>query len=59
MATITHRKLIKFGTGIVVSLPKAWTDFYQLRPGDKVEVITNEKLTIKPKKLLEVDARGA
>ena len=38
MATVTHRKLVKFGSGIVVTLPKAWTDYYQLKPGDRIEV---------------------
>jgi antitoxin component of MazEF toxin-antitoxin module len=50
MATVTNRKLIKFGTGIVVTLPKAWTDYYHLKPGDKVKVLANKGLIIKPNK---------
>lgn len=48
VATLTYRKMIKFGGGLVVTLPKAWVDYYQLKPGDKVAVMTNKKLVIKP-----------
>ena len=48
MATLTYRKLIKFGGGLVVTLPKAWADYYQLKPGDKVTVVANRRLVIKP-----------
>jgi len=48
MATLTYRKLIKFGGGLVVTLPKAWADHYQLKPGDKVMAVANRRLMIKP-----------
>ena len=48
MATLTYRKLIRLGGGMVMTLPKAWTDYYQLRPGDKVMVVANRRLVIKP-----------
>ena len=48
MGTMTYRKLIKFGDGVVVTIPKAWADYYQLKPGDKVMVTTNGRLVIKP-----------
>jgi bifunctional DNA-binding transcriptional regulator/antitoxin component of YhaV-PrlF toxin-antitoxin module len=48
MATLTYRSLIKFGTGIALTIPKAWADFYKLKPGDKVIVIANRRLMVKP-----------
>lgn len=49
MPTLTKRRLIKFGdNGLVLTIPKAWVDYYQLKPGDKVEVIANGELTIRP-----------
>jgi antitoxin component of MazEF toxin-antitoxin module len=50
MPTLLQRTLIKFGDGgLVMCLPKAWTSFYGLKAGDKVEVITNGELRIRPK----------
>ncbi len=46
MATVTHRKLIRFGKGIAITLPKAWTDYYALTPGDTVLVKINSKLVV-------------
>ena len=48
MATLTYRKLIRFGGGLVVTLPKDWADYYQLKPGDKVMAVANRRLMIKP-----------
>jgi len=49
MPSLTRRSLIRFGqNGLVITLPKAWADYYQLKPGDKVTVITNGRLIIKP-----------
>lgn len=51
MPTLTKRTLIKFGeNGLVLTIPKAWVDYYQLKPGDKLEVIANGELTIRPLK---------
>ncbi|MFC2051886.1 AbrB/MazE/SpoVT family DNA-binding domain-containing protein [Chloroflexota bacterium] len=49
MPTITFRKLIKFGAGsFVVSVPRSWVRYYNLKSGDKLEVIANGKLIIRP-----------
>lgn len=49
MPSITRRSLIRFGqNGLVVTLPKAWADYYQLKPGDKVMAVANGRLMIKP-----------
>ena len=47
---MTERSLIRFGDGgLVVTIPKAWASYYGLKPGDKVQVVTNGKLTLFPK----------
>ena len=48
MATLTRRRVIRLGDALVVTLPKAWVDYYQLRPGDKVTVVAARRLVIKP-----------
>lgn len=49
MSTVFERRLIRMGNGgLVVSLPKAWITYYQLKAGDRVFVIANKKLIIKP-----------
>lgn len=48
MPTLDERKLMKFGTSIVVAIPPGWLRYNGLRPGDKVEVIANGKVTIRP-----------
>ncbi|MFC1930345.1 AbrB/MazE/SpoVT family DNA-binding domain-containing protein [Chloroflexota bacterium] len=49
MPSITNRSLIRFGQkGLVITLPKSWADYYHLKPGDKVAVVANGKLVIKP-----------
>ena len=50
MPTLTTRKLIKFGDGgFVITVPKGWVRYYRLEAGDKLEVIANGELTIRPK----------
>ena len=45
-----ERTLFKIGEGgFAVTLPKAWIRYYQLEPGDKVEIIANDDLTIRVK----------
>ena len=34
--------------GLVVTVPKAWRDYYKLKPGDVVTVIANGELRISP-----------
>ncbi len=50
MPAIFERKLFKIGEGgIAVTLPKSWTNFYGLKPGDKVEIIANQDLIVRVK----------
>jgi antitoxin component of MazEF toxin-antitoxin module len=46
---IETRKIIRIGkTSLGVILPKAWLNYFLLQAGDKVEVISNGYITIKP-----------
>ena len=48
MPTVTMRTLIKFGEkGLVLTLPKAWVDYYEVKPGDKVSVIADGELIVR------------
>jgi len=45
-----ERKLFKVGEGgVAVTLPKAWINYFRLKPGDTVEIIAEEDITIKVK----------
>ena len=46
MGTLETRKLMKVGHSIVVCLPLGWLTWKRLKPGDKVRIRTNRKLTI-------------
>jgi len=49
MPTLVTRKLIKFGDGgLVINVPKAWARYYRLRAGDRLEVIADGDLVIRP-----------
>jgi len=46
-----ERKLFKIGEGgFAMTVPKAWINYHQLKPGDVVEVIVNDDLIIRVKK---------
>jgi len=50
MPILVERSLFKIGNGgFAITLPKAWVRYYKLRPGDKVEIIANDDLTIRVK----------
>ena len=50
MPILVERTLFKIGEGgFAITLPKAWVRYNRLKPGDKVEVIANEDLTIRVK----------
>jgi bifunctional DNA-binding transcriptional regulator/antitoxin component of YhaV-PrlF toxin-antitoxin module len=50
MPILVERTLFKIGNGgFAITLPKAWVRYYKLRPGDKVEIIANDDLTIRVK----------
>jgi len=49
MPTLTLRKVIKLGqNGLVMTLPAGWVRYYNLKAGDRLEVIANKKLIVRP-----------
>lgn len=51
MPAIFERKLFKIGEGgIAVTLPKSWINFYGLQAGDRVEILVDNDLVIRPRK---------
>lgn len=59
MPNLVERNLIRFGDGgLVVCIPKPWATYYGLKPGDKVQVITNGKLVVKPIKRRRTDGKA-
>ena len=50
MPILVERKLFKIGEGaIAVTLPKAWINYYHLKPGDRVEIVGDGELIIRIK----------
>lgn len=51
MPNSVERSLFKIGDGgLAVTIPKSWWSYYGLKPADKVAIITNGSLTMKPMK---------
>jgi bifunctional DNA-binding transcriptional regulator/antitoxin component of YhaV-PrlF toxin-antitoxin module len=51
MGSLCERTVLDLGQGsYVICLPKEWCRYYGLKPGDKVEVISNRVITIRPKR---------
>jgi len=50
MPTLVERSLFKIGGGFAITLPKPWVRFYELKPGDKLEIITDDDLVVRVKK---------
>jgi len=49
MPTLMIRNLIKVGDGgLVINVPRAWARYYRLRAGDRLEVIADGDLVIRP-----------
>jgi bifunctional DNA-binding transcriptional regulator/antitoxin component of YhaV-PrlF toxin-antitoxin module len=44
-----NRKIVRIGkTSMGIILPKAWLRYFALNAGDKVEIISNDSVTVKP-----------
>ena len=51
MPTLVERSVIDMGQGsYIITLPKAWVRYYRIRPGDKLEVISDGELIIRVKR---------
>ena len=50
MPLLVERKLFRIGEGgVALTLPKAWINYCQLKPGDTVEVVVDADLIIRVK----------
>ena len=59
MPQVEERTISRVGVNsLMVTLPKGWVAFYRLKPGDRVRVTTNGKLTIEPIKGRKGIAKG-
>jgi len=48
MPNLVERSVIDMGQGsYVITLPKPWVRYFQIQPGDKLEVISNDDLIIR------------
>ena len=50
MSLLVERPLFKTGNSLAVTLPKAWIRLFQLKGGDRVEIVVNDDLVIRTKK---------
>ena len=51
MPTLNERSVINLGQGCyVITLPKDWIRYFGIKPGDKLQVISNGELRIFPPK---------
>ena len=50
MPIFVERSLFKTGDSLAVTLPKAWTKYFQLKAGDQVEIVANNELVIRVKR---------
>lgn len=47
MPSLTKRKTFKIGQSQAITLPKAWLEYFGIKPGDRMEIIANGDLTIR------------
>ena len=40
------------GSSLMVTLPKGWLRYMGIKPGDRVEVVTNCEVIIRPKRIM-------
>jgi bifunctional DNA-binding transcriptional regulator/antitoxin component of YhaV-PrlF toxin-antitoxin module len=51
MPTLNERSVINLGQGsYVITLPKDWIRYFDIKPGDRLEIISNGELRILPPK---------
>ena len=46
MATIDFRKLCAPGNSRAITIPRSWAEFYGLKPGDMMVVMTSDKFVL-------------
>lgn len=51
MPSLVERSVIDMGQGsYIITLPKPWVRYLRIKPGDKLLVIINGELVIRPKR---------
>lgn len=51
MPTLVERSVINLGQGsYVITLPKGWLRYFGIKPGDRLEVVSDGELVIRPPK---------
>ena len=56
MPILEERMIYRVGkSSLAITLPRGWLKYFGLKSGDKVEVIGNGELTIRPRKGQEND----
>ena len=50
MPNLVERKLFATGDSLAVTLPKPWINYFRLKAGDSVEMVTNDEVVIRIKK---------
>jgi len=59
MPILVERILFRVGEGsLAVTLPKAWVVYNHLKPGDRVELIVNDDVTVRIKENPESDDKA-
>lgn len=46
MPLSVERSLFRTGESLAVTLPKAWTRYFKLRAGDRVEIVVGDDLVV-------------
>ena len=51
MPQLEQRTISRVGcTSLMITLPKGWLRFHNLKAGDKVDVVTNGELLVRPRR---------
>ena len=50
---VVQRSLFRTGNSLAVTLPKAWINYFGLRPGDRVVITADDRIIIEAKKRKE------
>ena len=58
MPIIEHRRIYAAGHSLAITLPKGWLAYFNIKAGDKVQVVADQVITISPEQSTE-DAENA
>jgi antitoxin component of MazEF toxin-antitoxin module len=50
MPHLAERRVLKIGNSLAVSLPKPWVDYYRVKQGDIVVLLSDGELKVKLKR---------